>query len=115
MRGRFRSLSLSAVVAVALCGACASEEDPFDVEPTLPESMEPTGDGWTWRGEGEAPNFAAADTFCRKYTTATNPRLFDQRQQQQQGGTISSPRISQKDRRSYWSCMEGRGWSRASG
>lgn len=115
MRGRFRCLSLSVVVAVALCGACASEDDEFDVEPTLPESMEPVGEGWTWRGEGEAPSFAAADTFCRRFTATANPRLADQLQREQQGGTIASPRISQRDRRSYWSCMEGRGWSRATG
>lgn len=115
MRGQLRSLSLTAVVAVALCGACASEDETFEVTPTLPESMEPVGDGWTWRGEGEAPSFASADGFCRNYTATVNPRLADQLEREQQGGTIASPRISQKDRRSYWSCMEGRGWSRARG
>ena len=115
MRGRFKILSLVAVVAVALTGACASEDDAYDVTPTLPESMEPVGDGWTWRGEGEAPSFAAADIFCRRFTAAANPRLADQLQREQQGGTVTSPQISQRDRRSYWSCMQGRGWSRASG
>lgn len=115
MRERLKSLSLSAVVAVALLGACASEEDPFEAPPTLPEGMEPTGDGWTWRGEGEPPSFAAADTFCRRFTAAANPGLSNQLRREQEGGTIASPRISNQDRRSYWSCMEGRGWSRASG
>ncbi len=114
MRGRLRSLSLSAVVAVALCGACASEEDPYEAQPTLPDSMEPVGDGWTWRGEGEAPSFAAADVYCRRFTTAANPGLAAQVRGEQDGTTVS-PRVTNRDRRTYWSCMKGRGWSRASG
>lgn len=115
MRAHLRTLSLFAVFAALLGGACASEDDPYEVTPTLPESMEPVGDGWTWRGEGEAPSFAAADTYCRRFITAANPGLSNQRQRILEGGTIASPRITDQDRRSYWSCMEGRGWSRASG
>lgn len=115
MRGRVRLLSLFAVVAVVLGGACASEDDPYEMTPTLPESMEPVGDGWTWRGEGEAPSFAAADVFCRRFTATANPRLADELLREQQGGTVASPRVTQQDRRTYWSCMEGRGWSRATG
>ena len=112
MRGRMRCLSLTAVVAVFLLGACASEDDQFNADPTLPESMEPVGDGWTWRGEGEAPSFASADIFCRRFVRSSNPRAANQRQKVQEGGTIASPRVTQLDRRTYWSCMEGRGWSR---
>ena len=115
MRGRMKCLSLTAVVAVFFLGACASEQDEFNAEPTLPESMEPVGDGWTWRGEGEAPSFASADGFCRRFVTNSNPRSAKQRERILEGGTIASRSVSQLDRRSYWSCMEGRGWSRASG
>ncbi len=115
MRGRLTSLSLFAAVAVALSGGCASEEDPYEVAPSLPESMEPVGEGWTWRGEGEAPNFGAADVFCRQFTRNSSPRLAAEMLREQQGGTIASPRVTQQDRRSYWSCLEGRGWSRSSG
>jgi hypothetical protein len=115
MRARSRLLTLSAVVAVALAGACASEDDAFEVAPTLPESMEPVGDGWTWKGEGEAPSFAAADSYCQRFTATANPGLANQLQKEQEGGTIASARITQRDRRSYWSCMESRGWGRAGG
>ncbi len=115
MRGRMRCLSLTAVVAVLLLGACASEDEQFEAAPTLPESMEPVGDGWTWRGEGEAPSFAAADGFCRRFVRNSNPRAANQRQKVLEGGTIASPRVTQLDRRTYWSCLEGRGWSRATG
>jgi hypothetical protein len=110
-----KCLSLTAVVAVFFLGACASDDEQFDAEPTLPESMEPVGDGWTWRGEGEAPSFASADIFCRRFVTNANPRAQYQKQRIQEGGTLPSRSVSQLDRRTYWSCMEGRGWSRATG
>ena len=112
MRGPKRSLTFAAVIAVAFLGACASEENPYEQPPTLPGGEPAPSEGWTWTGEGEAPNFATADTQCRGITAASDPRLSAQVQGQQQG-TVGRVRVRDSDRRAYWRCLHGRGWQRA--
>lgn len=105
MSGRLRGLKLVAAIAVAVTGACASEDDKAWDART--EGAAPTG--WQWVGEGEQQNFASADRFCQRTTVAADPRLQAQ-VQNQLSGSNAQMRVTEGDRRAYWSCMEGRGW-----
>jgi hypothetical protein len=112
MRRPRRSIRFAAMVAVAFLGACASEENVYQQPPTLPGGEPPPSEGWTWSGEGEAPNFGSDDSFCRGLTKASDPRLTAQAERERKG--IAGPaRVRDSDRRTYWRCLQGRGWERA--
>ncbi|MGF1641322.1 MAG: hypothetical protein ACFCUO_10275 [Rhodospirillales bacterium] len=105
MCGLRTARGLAMVIAVALAGACAGDsEQEWD---SAAEGAAPAG--WEWIGEGREQNFATADRFCRRTLAAADPRLGSEARSQLTGSDPGM-RLSEADRRAYWTCMEGRGW-----